>query len=610
MKKVKTKSQTLNLALLMFILGTNVAWAQKSVGINSEKDLFRQEQTLKQMDNAPRNRLFEMNPQLQNFSQNEVGDTLLLDFFADKHYKAVVLQVSKSYDNITGITARVTNTDFGYCYISVAGHDVALSTELPQENAFFSIKKINEQNYLFEQTLSDVQLSEHDGACSPPIENNASNNACHSTLRAVTPTLSESNAAVTVDVLVVYSPAAKEVVAQNGSEIHTLIDQGLQRSNLVLSNSQTNVTLNLVHKQLVDYTEASNPNTDLSRLRNPEDGYADEVHALRTRYHADLVVLLLGETGSSVAGAGYVMSYEDGNAKSGFSVVRAKFIAASYTLIHEIGHNFGCGHHTDTDNTALYSYSHGYRGISTLGTKFSTVLTYENTTGMNYPRIPYFSDPNMSFEDTPIGSADANNAKTIRQTKSVIAAYADEAAFIDAFLQDITLSDGALSPAFNPVIYQYTVEVDNSVTSIDIQGIASSPHANVSGNVTAMPLAEGSNTMEITVKDGWYNYTKKYGITITRNSIITGIDETRAVSDNVVFYPNPAKAGYPVSCRMNLDIAELASLEIYDISGNLVQQTVVKGHTVAMTAPPAAGVYLYVLKTIDGRDYRLKMIVE
>lgn len=498
------KNKRFELALLILIFGINAAWAQKTISIN----------------NVSHSCTFEANPQLQNFSHNNVGDTLLLDFLGDKHYKAVVLQAGKSYDGITSITAQVADTEFGYCYISVAENNIALSVEIPQKNEFFSIKKIAGKNYLIEQPLSEVQ-HEHDDECIHISEHDSLGIARSPQLRAVPSTLPENPAAVTVDLLVVYTPAAKAVAVQNGSDMDMMIAQGIQRSNLVLNNSLTNVTLNVVHKQEVAYTETNDPNTDLIRLRNMKDGYADEVHALRSRYKADMVVLLLGESSSNVAGAGYIMNSEYGNPNSGFSVMKAKHIAGSYTLIHEVGHNFGCGHHTDTDNIAIYSYAHGYRGFTTQGNKFSTIMTYENANGINYPRIPYFSDPNLSFEGTATGSAnDANNAKTIRQTKGLIAAYSDEAPWTDSFLQDIKLSSGALSPAFNPGVYQYTVEVDNSVTSIDVQGIPNSTYSNVSGDVKAMPLTVGSNQeVKMTVEDGWGNYPRDYKITITRKQI-------------------------------------------------------------------------------------------
>ncbi|GHT20945.1 hypothetical protein FACS189430_00210 [Bacteroidia bacterium] len=516
MNKVKHRKHITGLTLLIFIFGMNVAWAQKAISINSEKTFLEQ----RIANDVLRSRTFEANPALQNFSQSNIGDTLLLDFFGDKRYKAVVLQVGKSYDGIIGITTQVANTQFGYCYISIAGNDIALSAELPQKDEFFSIRKINGQHCLTEQKLSEMQ-HEHSDECSHAAEHSGSKR--NAVLRSVIPSQPESFAAVTVDVLVVYTPAAKAETLQNGKDIDLEINAGIQKSNQVLSNSNTNVTLNIVYKQEVDYTESSSPNTDLDRLRDPQDGYADEAHALRSRYNADLVVFLLGESGSNVAGAGYILSNDQygGNPKSGFSVIKVKHVnTTGYVLIHEIGHNFGCGHHVNTDannlsKTSLYSYSRGYAGTSSLG-GFSTIMTYENVGGV---RIPYFSDPTIMYDGVAVGDANANNAKTIRQTKELIAAYDNEIVYTDAFLKDITLSSGILSPSFNPGVYQYTVNVSNNVANIDVQSIANSQYATVTGNVTAKPLTVGSNTVVIEVEDAWRNYQKKpYTVTVNRSA--------------------------------------------------------------------------------------------
>jgi hypothetical protein len=549
--------KTLTVSILALFLAVGNLWAQQIVSINKKGSFTSQEQRLNSVsDIISGSRIFELNPVLQNFSQNNIGDTLLLDFFNNKNYKAVVKQVSKSYDGITGITTQIANTTFGYCYISISENSIALSAEIPQENKLFSVKKINGNNFLTEQTLL-----QNFGECS-----NADAEQYSSIQKVVPPTLPESNAPVTVDILLVYTPAAKAEAINNGSDINTMIDLGMQRANLVMSNSLTNVTLNLVHKQEVDYAESNSPNTDLNRLKDQQDGYADEVHALRSTYNADIAMLLLGESSSNVAGAGFLLNNEYGNAKSGFSVVKVKTIANGYTLIHEIGHNFGCGHHTDTDNNALYSYSHGFRGWSLQGQGFSSVMTYENAYGINYPRIPYFSDPNILFDDIEIGNDDANNAKTIRQTKTIISEYSNEVAWFDAFLQDITLSEGVLSPAFNAGVYNYSVDLPNSITSIDVQGITNSQHATVSGNITAMQLNEGSNIVELTVEDGWRNYLKTYTLTINRSSEPDATDINKNSYNKIAIYPNPATNELIIE---NLSLEE--DVHILDISGRVIE---------------------------------------
>jgi hypothetical protein len=564
MKKVK---KILATAAMLIIAATNSAMAQKSININKTNIST----TL--LKNQSTKRSFEINTELQNFSQQNIGDTLVLDFFGNSRYKAIVKQVSKSYSSATGITAQILNTEFGYCFISISEKNIAISVELPQINEYFSTKKENGVIYLQKQKLSEVRQG---GECTHSTEAEKQSAQKIPVLKAISPTQPDNPNPVTLNILAAYTPAAKAYTVQNGDDIENLINLSIMRSNLVLSNSQTNVTLNLVHTQEVNYTETSNPNNDLANLRNPEDGLADEVHALRTRYDAALVTLIIGELNSNVLGAGYIPNDDEyGNAKSAFSVVRVKTIPDDYTMIHEIGHNFGCGHHTQTDNISLYSYSHGYKDMTTLGTMFSTIMSYERTGGLYSPRIPYFSDPNMQFEGTAIGSSAANNAKTIRQMKAVLATYAAEAKYVDAFLRDIVISSGTLNPAFNPGEYYYVVNVGNSVEKIDINGIANSQYATVSGGGgNNIPLNLGDNLIEIVVKDGWDNYTKKYTLNIIRADVSGGdgggsgsaINETAENSDKIILFPNPAVD----ELRIASEKLVINSIEINDISGKKI----------------------------------------
>jgi len=55
-------------------------------------------------------------------------------------------------------------------------------------------------------------------------------------------------------------------------------------------------------------------------------------------------------------------------------------------------------------------------------------------------------------------------------------------------LKGINVSSGILSPTFRPFVFNYTVQVDSTVETIDITGIAGIAGATVTGNVTALPL--------------------------------------------------------------------------------------------------------------------------
>ena len=103
----------------------------------------------------------------------------------------------------------------------------------------------------------------------------------------------------------------------------------------------------------------------------------------------------------------------------------------TYTIVHEIGHNMGCGHHKSQNaqpGPGMFPYSSGSRWIGTDAQRYCSIMSYESgsyyTDKTSHTRVPYFSSPDLSHMGTIIGSpTDADNARTIRQSKTAIAKY-------------------------------------------------------------------------------------------------------------------------------------------------------------------------------------------
>lgn len=231
-----------------------------------------------------------------------------------------------------------------------------------------------------------------------------------------------STAPAQIDVLVVYTPQAK-TGAGGQSSIHALIDLAVLEANQTYANSQAGLSLRLVHKAEVPYTETQNFSTELSRLQNPNDGQIDAVHALRDTYKADMVSLVVNA--SSSCGIAYVMT----NVSSAFhpyafSVVSRSCATGYYSFAHELGHNLGCAHDRQTGGTGAYPYSYGYRNPSAT---WRTVMAYAPGA-----RIPYFSNPLVSYQGEPTGvpstsPVGCDNAKSMTLTAPIVAAFRDGA---------------------------------------------------------------------------------------------------------------------------------------------------------------------------------------
>ena len=239
---------------------------------------------------------------------------------------------------------------------------------------------------------------------------------------------------VTIDLLIVYTPAAAVWASNREGGINNTIASIMNKSQLALDNSNTNITFNLAHSAQVNYEEFNNSN-DLSNLRNNNDGYLDEVHTWRDAYGADVVVLL--EEIDYTGGQGYLLTSKTGSPGYAFSLTRVQQASWTYTVVHEIGHNMGLHHHKDQNtqpgptgwwNWPENIWSAGGRWIGTNNGKYCSVMTYESGSyfadGVSHTRVPYFSAPEQLYQGTPTGDPEnADNARTLREIKSVVAAY-------------------------------------------------------------------------------------------------------------------------------------------------------------------------------------------
>ena len=106
---------------------------------------------------------------------------------------------------------------------------------------------------------------------------------------------------VTIDVAVVYTPAAREA-AGGTAAIEALIDLMVAETNGAYEKSGVQHRLVLVVRSEVPYEETGDSDVDLDRLAEPADGYMDDVHALRARVGADLVHLIVDAEGADVSG--------------------------------------------------------------------------------------------------------------------------------------------------------------------------------------------------------------------------------------------------------------------------------------------------------------------
>jgi hypothetical protein len=220
------------------------------------------------------------------------------------------------------------------------------------------------------------------------------------------------NTDVTIDVLVAYTNKA---ASYYGDIKHELIELSIEEANESFRISNLgNVKLRLAHAYQTEYVESGDQFEDLWRLADKGDGYMEEVHALRNKYRADVVVLVVDDR----HGCG-LSTRVHADAEEAFAVVHHECAATTHSIAHEIGHIIGTRHDLSMDKIMTpFPYGHGYVN----GTKWRDIMSYKESCG-GCRRVPIWSSPSVMFEGEPAGTPDQDNARVIAEEAPRVAAF-------------------------------------------------------------------------------------------------------------------------------------------------------------------------------------------
>lgn len=371
----------------------------------------------------------------------KTGELIELALFDDVFFSARISHVTRYPNGAVGITAHLEGAKSGgTVFLSYCEGQMRASVEVPG-GAGYCVRynpATGEHIAIEVDRKNSIKLEGAEPRIAPGNDGMADEAAPADSPEPVA--LSDAPPGSTVvDVMIVYTPAALAFEG-NVANMNLNIAQAMQRANEAHTNSNTQVYLNLVHSAQVTYTEI-NADKDLDNLTFSGGSYSamDDVHVWRDQYGADLVCLF--ESTQEVGGLGWLLNVTNGNSSRAFCLARVQQSDWTYTVVHEWGHNMGC-HHSKTQaiqsGPGLYSYSAGWQWSDTKAndvypytqTGYCTVMTYEdaNNDGVQeYERIARFSNPSISYAGDSTNltghAANGDNARTIRQMKTVLAAY-------------------------------------------------------------------------------------------------------------------------------------------------------------------------------------------
>ena len=359
---------------------------------------------------------------------------------------------------------------------------------------------------------------------------------------------------VTIDVAVVYTPAAREA-AHGTLGIETLIESMVAETNQAYAASGVHQRVALAARTEVPYAETGDSFVDLRRLRNPSDGHMDEVHALRDRVGADLVHLIVDADQASVGGVAYIKGAFGLTIHTGDGVIFA----------HELGHNMGLRH----DRYQVHHHEGGVRSHPAYGyvnpraleagaaaaNRWRSIMAYNtqcDDVDRFCERLLRFSNPRQDHEGDRLGVAfgegeagvtgAADGATVLNATGPAVAAWRDRPAgganrppAVVGTLPDRSMAlHGVLhvdvSPAFaDPDGDAMTYAVSSSAPQVVTVGAAGA-------RVTLTAVGAGTAAIRVTAADpGGLSATGSFTVTVTPAGSFTddplrpGVTPVRAV---------------------------------------------------------------------------------
>ncbi|MEM0895605.1 MAG: choice-of-anchor D domain-containing protein [Verrucomicrobiota bacterium] len=212
---------------------------------------------------------------------------------------------------------------------------------------------------------------------------------------------------IVIDQVVGYGIEARQWEGGTSS-MEARIIASVDRTNLAFSNSMagsvTLVLLGTVEDPDYDFPgdvpDSMGSTDELGDLDDRSDGSLDTVTDLMILLGADCAAFIVRDV-DGYAG----VAYRPGES---MIVARTYMTSTRFTFVHELGHNIGCRHAWGDTSGSTTLHNYGWRFDPPIGGRVRTVMAYD----WDWSRIPYFSNPDVSYNGAPTGVPNGHDART------------------------------------------------------------------------------------------------------------------------------------------------------------------------------------------------------
>lgn len=461
---------------------------------------------------------------------------------------------AKSPDGMTSFILTVLGDDIQGLLI----YNLKVYKIITLNNQYLMIE-VNQSDYPNESCHSDMisKLSTHSDILSNTNNNSGDKNGEEFTCK--------------LRLLVLYTSAANLIAGNIVNSVQAAIDE----TNLSFVNSLINAEVELVYLGPTDYTESISPapkanaaDNDLVRFANNNDGHMDNVHNLRAKYNADICILLfdtnLYPVGQHLGGIARGIKVSEGNA---FCMVNMENITGgAFSFPHEIGHLIGCQHHPNDPTLATsgisypFAYAHGFKSPND---DWRTIMSYDCGDANGCPRLLFWSNPNVNFGTTPMGTTITHdNARILNEKIPNVMSFLqpDNSVFITSM--DVLNTNSGDVTVMNLIQNQGTVNITNTQNICFRAGNKIVLKNGFKVNREAVFKASIQSITECGQPDG---EDSDYGVggDVFENLFFENLSDIK-------LYPNPATEFVTIEIT---NIQELiSSISLYDFTGRTIKR--------------------------------------